>query len=77
MFVVDEGSVWPECAGDLFASEELAGPLQKHEEHLEGLGVQLNADALPTEFAESGICFEYSEAVASGWLIVEHILWPV
>jgi hypothetical protein len=68
VFVVNEGSVGPECSGDLFASQELAGPLQEHEEHLEGLSIEFDADAFSTKLAEGAVGFEYSEAVAPGWL---------
>ena len=83
MFVVDKGSVGPECAGDLFASEEFAGPLQKHEEHLEGLSVEFDTNAFSTKLAKGAVGFEYSEAVAPGWLWgdrVSHTVngsWPV
>ncbi len=73
VFVVDEGSVGPQLAGDLFSGEEFAWPLQEHEEDLEGLGVQLDADALTAEFAQWCVCFKYSEAVAPVWLWVGHV----
>ena len=45
MFVVDKGVTGPELAADLFAGEDLAGALQQQEEYLEGLRVELYADA--------------------------------
>jgi hypothetical protein len=75
VLVVDEGSVGPEGASDLLACQELAGPGQEHEEHLEGLCVEFDADALSAKFAEGAVRFEYSEAETPGWLWVGHILW--
>jgi hypothetical protein len=68
VLVVDEGSVGPELAGDFFSRQQLAGSIQEHDEHLEGLGVQLDADALSAKLTQGGVSFKYSEAVMPGWL---------
>ncbi len=72
MFVVDEGAVGPELTGDLFAGEELAGVREEEGEDLEGLGVDLDADALAAQLAGGGVGLEGSEAVAPGWAGVGH-----
>ena len=48
---VDEGAVGPELAADGFAGEDLAGALEQHGEDLEGLRVELDAEALAAEFS--------------------------
>ena len=68
VLVVDEGAVGPQLAGDFLARQQLAGPLQEQQEHLEGLRVQLDADALPAQLSGGGVCFKGSEAIAPGWL---------
>jgi len=74
VFGVDEGAVGPKLAGDLIASEELAGALEEHAENLKGLGVEAEADALAAELAGGGIGFEGSEAIAAvGWLWAGHV----
>ena len=74
VFVVDEGAVGPELAGDLFAGEEVAGPLEEQAEDLEGLGVELDADALLAELSGGGVGFEDSEAIALRWGLRRHVL---
>jgi hypothetical protein len=73
VFVVDEGAVGPQLAGDLLASEELAGPVEQHQEYLEGLGVELYAETLPAKFPCGTVCLENSEAIALRWLWVGHV----
>ena len=58
MFVVDKGAVGPQLPGDFFAGEQLAGPVEQHQEYLEGLGVELDAETLPAKFSGGGVCFE-------------------
>ena len=67
VFVVDEGAVGPELAGDLLAGEEFAGAAEEQAEDLEGLRVELDADALAAELAGGGVGFKGAEAVAPGW----------
>ena len=69
VFVVDEGAIGPELAGDLFAGEELAGPFEEQKQDLEGLRVELDADALAAKLAGGGVGFECAEAIAPGWLV--------
>jgi hypothetical protein len=64
---VDEGAVRPELTGDFFAGEKLAGARKEEAENLEGLGVELDTDALAAELAGGGIGLECAEAIASGW----------
>ena len=64
VFVVDEGTVGPELAGDFFAGEEGSGLLEEHAEDLEGLGVELDADALLAELSGGSVGFKDSEAIA-------------
>ncbi len=66
VLVVDEGTVRPELARDLVAGEQLSGPLEQHGEYLEGLGVELDANALLAQFARGRVCFKYTKAVAPG-----------
>ncbi len=81
VLVVDEGSVGPELARDLFAREQLAGelqiPLQKHEQHLERLRVQFDAQSLPAQFARGGVRLKDSKAIAPDWprvgRVVRHV----
>ena len=74
VFGVDEGAVGPELAGDFFAGEEFAGAVEEQAEDLEGLGVELEADALAAELAGGGVGFEGSEAIARvGWLWAGHV----
>jgi hypothetical protein len=47
---------------------------EKHEEHLERLRMQLDADPLPAKLSMDGIRFKYSEAIATSWLWVRHIV---
>jgi len=63
---VDEGAVGPEVGGDLFAGEEFAGVGEEEGEDLEGLRVELDADALAAELAGGGVGLEGAEAVAPG-----------
>ena len=64
MLVIDEGSFRPKLARDFVAREQLAGPLQKHEENLEGLSVELDAHSLPSQFTCGGVRFKDSKAIA-------------
>ena len=68
MLIVDEGSVGPQLVGDFLARKKLAGPVEQHEEHLEGLGVQLDAQALTAKFSRGGIHLKDSEAITRGRL---------
>ncbi len=77
VLVVDKGAVGPELAGDLFASEELAGAVEEHDQDLKGLGVQLDANALAAQLARSGVGFKDSEAIADGWALIGHVSCPV
>ena len=67
VFVVDEGAVGPEFAGDFFAGEHFGRGGRGAVEYLEGLGVELDAHALPAEFAGGRVGFEDAEAIARGW----------
>jgi hypothetical protein len=49
--VVDKGAVRPKLAGNLLAGEQFARAVQQQAQHLEGLSVQLYADALPAQLA--------------------------
>jgi len=64
VLVVDKGSVGSQFAGDFFTREQLAGPVEEHEEHLEGLGIQLNAQALAAKLSRGGVHLKDSEAIA-------------
>jgi len=69
---VDEGAVGPEGAGDLVAGEDLAGALEEQKEKLEGLGVELEAEALAAQLAGGGVGFEGSKAITPWWLRIGH-----
>src|ERR1039458_7612140 len=56
-----------DCTATLFA-----GPLQQQAEHLEGLGVQPDANALPAKFSGGCVCLEGAEAIAPRWPWVRH-----
>ena len=73
MLRIDESSVGPQLSGDFLSSQQFAGPLQKHDQHLEGLRVQLDADSLPAKLARDSVCFKCSEAIAPGWHGVRHV----
>jgi hypothetical protein len=77
MFVVDEGAVGPEFARDLLARQQLAGPVYQHQEHLERLGIELDANALAAKLTRSGVCFKCSEAIAPRWPWVRHLSCPM
>ena len=72
MVEVDEGAVGPEDGGDLFAGEDVGGALEEEGEDLQGLGVELDAEAAAAEFAFGGVEFEDAEAVERGWRLVGH-----
>ena len=73
MLVVDERPIGPELTGDLFAGNQLAGPVQQHEKHLKRLCVDSDAEPLPAQLARSGVCFKCAEAIAPGWAMLVHI----
>lgn len=73
MLIVDEGSVRPKFAGDFVACQKLAGPLQEHEQYLEGLRVQFDANSLPAQLSRRSIYLKYSEAITHDWLRVGHL----
>ncbi len=52
----------------------VAGPLEEQAEDLEGLGVELDADALVAELSGGGVGFEDSEAIALRWGVGRHVL---
>ena len=56
--VVDKSSVGPQCAGDFFARQKFAGLVQQHQQNLEGLRVELDADSLPAKLPCRGVCLE-------------------
>lgn len=62
--VIDEGSVGPKLVGDFVAGEDLAWAAEEHEEKLEGLGVEFDADAFAAEFAGGGVGFKSAELKA-------------
>ena len=75
MFVVDEGAVRPELAGDVFAGEEGAGLHRGSMQRTwKELGVELDADALFAELSGGGVGFEDSETVALRWRLWWHVL---
>jgi len=51
VLVIDEGTVGPDALSDLLAREDLSGPVEEHEEDLEGLGVELDPDSLLAQFS--------------------------
>jgi hypothetical protein len=67
MFVINERPFGPQFLGDFLSSQKFSGSFQEHEEHLERLGVQFNANPLPSKLSRSGVYFECSKAVAPGW----------
>lgn len=77
MLEVNEGSVWPELARDLLAGEEFAGAVEQQAEYLEGLCIELDADALAAELASGCVGFECSKAIAPRWLWVGHVVSSV
>ena len=68
-----KGSLGPKLAADFFAGEQLAGTLQKQEQHLKGLGAQLDANALAAQLTAAGVGFKRSKAIAPSWLRVCHL----
>ncbi len=81
MLVVDEGSVGPEVLRDFLSRQEFARPLQKHQEDLEGLDVQLNADTLFAKLSRCGVGFKHSEAIAPclgrGSVMLSRSVYPI
>jgi hypothetical protein len=77
VFVIDKRAVGPQLPADFLSREKPAGPLEEQQEHLEGLRVQLDEDALPAQLSGGRVCFKCSEAIAPGWLWVCHVLFPV
>jgi len=49
--------------GDLLARQQLAWPVEEHQEHLEGLGVQLDAQTLAAKLSCGGVHLKDSEAI--------------
>lgn len=72
MVEVDEGVAGPELASDLVAGEDLSGAGEEEDERLEGLRVELDADAGAAEFAGGGVGLEGAETEAPGWGWVGH-----
>ncbi len=64
---VDEGAVGPEGAGYFIAGEDFVGSLEQHQQDLEGLDVELDADALLAQLAGGGVGLEDAEAIALRW----------
>jgi hypothetical protein len=60
---IDERAVGPKLARNLVARDEVAWPLQKHEENLERLSVQLDAQPLPTQLSGGGVRFKHAKAI--------------
>jgi hypothetical protein len=54
--------------------EHLTRSLQQHDQHLEGLRVQLDADSLFAKLSRGSVCFKYSEAIALGWPWFHHVV---
>ena len=55
----------------------VAGAVEEQAEDLEGLGVELDADALLAELSGGGVGFEDSEAIALRWGLWWHVLGSV
>ena len=68
MLIINKSTVGPKLAGNLFARKKLAGPVEEHQKHLEGLGVQLDAQALAAKLSRGGVYLKDSEAIARGGL---------
>jgi len=77
MLIVNEGAVRPELPGDILARQQLARLLQQHQQNLEWLCVQLDADTLPAEFARSSVGLKDSKAKTSVQPWFCHIQVPV
>src|SRR5271165_5129335 len=77
MFIVNESTVGPELAGYLFSREQLAGPVHEQQKHLEGLGVELDAEPLAAKLPGGSVGFKCSEAIARCWLWAGHVFFPV
>ena len=58
---------------EILAREQFAGALEQQEQHLEGLRVELDADALAAKLSGGGVGFKGSEAIAPGWRWVGHV----
>ena len=72
MLVIDEGAVRPELAGDFLPAQQIAGPFQEHEQHLERLRIQPDADSLASKLSGSSVSLEDPEAIAPGWAWFRH-----
>ena len=59
---LNEGILWPQTLPDFLASDDLSGPLQKHDEQSIGRGLDFQAGAIPRERLLSGVQFERAEA---------------
>jgi hypothetical protein len=72
MVEINEGVRGPESASDLVAGEELAGLREEKAKQLERLGVDADADTLPTKLARGGVGLKDAEAVETDWRGVGH-----
>ena len=63
---VHDGVVTPQPLPHLFAGHQFAGPVQQHHQHLEGLRVQLDADAVFAQLSRGFVEFERAKAKHAG-----------
>ena len=72
MLIIDEGSLRPKRARNLFSREQLTRVLQQQKQYLKGLRVQPDANALAAQLPGRGVCLVDSEAISPDWLNLWH-----
>src|ERR1017187_7284945 len=77
MLKINKCPVGPKLPRDFLSRQQLAGPLQQHEQHLKRLRMQLHPESLPAQLSRGRVRFKNTKEIAPCWSCVRHVLASV